>query len=233
MLAKLRATGKKSAPVSRPIPPTRQIMVVHLSDIHFGRHHRFSPGAAVGPGKLPSPGRASLLESLRKDLAGRPDPGCPVILCLTGDFAEIASADEFREAERFIKQLAAEKIFGQPRSLKNIFIVPGNHDLAHGPKESEDRWSPWAKFCNDTFGTNFAARDPTSRISFHDRVDDLGAIIVCLNSSEYVQKDTPEEKRGVIDEDQLNLAQEFLESLAPHRIESAIRIALIHHHPVA
>lgn len=80
-------------------------------------------------------GRASLLELLRKDLAGRPDPGCPVILCLTGDFAEIASADEFREAERFIKQLAAEKIFGQPRSLKNIFIVPGNHDLAYGPKE--------------------------------------------------------------------------------------------------
>src|SRR5207248_1977600 len=90
------------------------------------------------------------------------------IFCLTGDFAETASADEFREAESFIKQLANERVFGKAHGLKNIFVVPGNHDLAYGKKESEDRWSPWAKFYGDTFGENLPARNPLSRITFRD-----------------------------------------------------------------
>jgi 3',5'-cyclic AMP phosphodiesterase CpdA len=220
------------APGRLRVPETRQLNIIHLSDIHFGEHHRFSQLQPIGPGKLPATGRPSLADTLLQDLRDVPDPKCPVIICITGDLAEKAISDEFREAERFIKDLADKPILGQPRTLNNIFIVPGNHDLAYGNKHSEDRWTPWAKFCNDTFGTTFAPRESASRISFHDRVSDLGAIIVCLNSSEYVEKDTPEAMRGVVDVEQLDALSDFLKKIPTERLESAIRIALIHHHPV-
>jgi len=143
-----------------------------------------------------------------------------------------AGSDEFRQAETFIKELASENIFGKPRGLDHIFVVPGNHDVAFGARDSEDRWTPWAKFCSDTFGTKFAARDPLSRIAFHNRVHDLGAIILCLNSSEYVERNTPEAVRGLMDEEQLNKTKSFLESINKDQLESSIRIALIHHHPI-
>jgi 3',5'-cyclic AMP phosphodiesterase CpdA len=219
-------------PRASKVAETRQLVLIHLSDIHFGKHHRFSAPEAVGSGKVPNIGRGSLLESLRRDLGEKPDPNCPVIICITGDLAETGSASEFREAENFIKQLSTEMILGKARGLENIFVVPGNHDLAFGAKEAEDRWTPWAKFISDTFGKVFAARDPGSRISFHDRTSDLGAIIACLNSSEYVEKDTPEATRGLMDEYQLQLLKQFLKNIDPPRLESAIRIALIHHHPI-
>jgi len=229
---KPQSSKKKGARQGLAMPETRQIVIIHLSDIHFGPHHRFSSPPATGEGKLPSAGQISLLESLRREFAERPDPGCPVIICLTGDFAETASDEEFREAEAFIKQLANEQVYGSARGLKNIFVVAGNHDVAFVPKSPEDRWTPWAKFASQTFARPFEPRKPSSRVLFYDRVDDLGAIILCLNSSEYIQKDTPEEQRGSIDEDQLTRTKNFLESLDPKRVERAIRIALIHHHPV-
>lgn len=214
------------------ISETRQLAILHLSDIHFGEFHRFAANQAIGPGKLPQAGRGTLIESLRRDLAATPDPNCSVIVCITGDFAERATTEEFRDAEKFIKELASEKIFGSVLGLQNIFIVPGNHDLVFDAGEIEDRWTPWAKFCTDTFGKPFVARDPLSRISTHDRIKDLGAIIVCLNSAEYVQKQTPEAVRGTVDEAQLKHLKQFLKNIGSKRLESAIRIALIHHHPV-
>jgi 3',5'-cyclic AMP phosphodiesterase CpdA len=232
MAMKSRASHKENLPRARKIPETRQLMIIHLSDIHFGPHHRFSSPPATGDGKLPAAGQVSLLESLRRDLGAQSDPGCPVILCLTGDFAETASSDEFREAEAFIKQLAIEKVYGKAPGLENIFIVPGNHDVAYMPKKPEDRWSSWSQFCSQTFNRPFTAREPSSRVTFHDRYDDLGAIIICFNSSEYVEKGTPDEQRGSIDEDQLTRTKAFLDGLDSKRVERAIRIALIHHHPI-
>ena len=212
-------------------PATRQLAVVHLSDVHFGGFHRFAPGRAVGEGTLPSAGFPKLIDTLKKDLQGR-DLGCPVIVCITGDFAEIASAEEFEEAEQFIKELAQLEIFGKVRGLENIFVVPGNHDLIFDAGTAEGRWGPWSAFYQNTFGKALSARDPESRISFHNRVSDLGAVILCLNSSEYVKKGSPEAKRGSIDQAQLTKVKEFLKGIPQHELNSAIRIALIHHHPI-
>ncbi len=213
------------------ISDPKQLTIIHVSDIHFGEHHRFSPGKAVGPGNLPMEGHPELIDALVNDLAG-PDPDCPVIVCITGDLAEKSKPEEFREAEKFIKRLAQEKIFGRPRGLSNIFVVPGNHDTAFSATTVEDRWSPWTNFYNETFDKSFRPRDSRSRFSFHNRVDDLGAIILCLSSAEYVQQNTANERRGVINQDQLRKMKEFLNDIPSERLDSAIRIALIHHHPV-
>jgi 3',5'-cyclic AMP phosphodiesterase CpdA len=222
---------KPTGSVAFPGEITRQLVVVHLSDVHFGKLHRFSAGHAVGEGDVPARGMPKLIDTLRKDLQGN-DVGCPVIVCITGDFAEIASPDEFREAEKFIKELAKTEIFGSARGLENIFVVPGNHDLIFSAPEIEDRWGPWSIFYQNTFGKASSARDPESRFSFHNRVSDLGAIIVCLNSVEYVKFGSPDSKRGSIDQEQLEKLKQFLKSVPPDDLNSAIRIALIHHHPI-
>ena len=212
-------------------PETSQLLIVHLTDIHFGKHHRFNPGKAVGPGLLRKEGHPTLVDTLARDLSG-PDPGCPIIICITGDFSETGSAEEFRQAESFIKTLAEIEIFGKPRGIGNIFVVPGNHDVMFSASEPEDRWTSWTNFYNQTFSKLIAPRDPKARFSFQDRTGDLGAIIVCLNSAEYVQKDTPEAERGTIDQSQLAELKAFLDRVPEVERHRAIRVALIHHHPV-
>ncbi|WLB55849.1 metallophosphoesterase family protein [Bradyrhizobium japonicum] len=212
-------------------PETRQLTIVHLSDVHFGNKHLFMPKKAVGPGRLPRQGHPELIDTLIKDLKGN-DPGCPVIICITGDLAETGNPDEFRLAEQFIRKLGEEIVLGKPRGLDNIFVIPGNHDVLYDKKLPEDRWTNWTTFYNNTFGKTGSARDPSSRISFHDRIEDLGAVILCLNSAEYVEKDTPEQDRGAIDQDQLKKIKAFLKGISKKRLASAIRIALIHHHPI-
>jgi len=83
-----RGVGPRRIQKRRRIPKTQQLAIIHLTDLHFGDFHRFSAGAAVGPGKKPEVGRGSLIETLRRNLGDEPDPGCPVVICITGDFAE-------------------------------------------------------------------------------------------------------------------------------------------------
>ncbi len=68
---------------------TKQIVIVHLSDLHFGQAQIQSPanhnGRHSGTGRLPdASGKAA------EDL-DQPDPKCPVLLCITGDLAESAN----------------------------------------------------------------------------------------------------------------------------------------------
>jgi 3',5'-cyclic AMP phosphodiesterase CpdA len=210
-----------------------QVCVIHLSDLHFGAKHVFTE-KPVGPGRLP-PGEPTLLGTILNDLKGE-DPGCPVIVCITGDFAEKGDPTEFRKAEEFIRKLADAEILGKKRGIKNIFIVPGNHDLVYSDPLPEDRWTRWTDFYNHTFAetldTPLDSRDVNSRISFHNRISDLGVIVLCLNSAEYVEKGTSDERRGVISEAQLAKMKAFLQSIPSDQLETSIRIALIHHHPV-
>jgi 3',5'-cyclic AMP phosphodiesterase CpdA len=214
---------------------TQQLVIIHLSDIHFSnlekRPERFSPGRAVGEGALKKKGFPTFVEKLGEDLRGA-DPKCPVIACITGDLTETASDGEFKLAREFILQLAETPIFGQKRGLQNVFVIPGNHDVTYNLKTVEERWQNWTNFHNETLGTEFKRHQPADCVRVMDRVDDLGAVILCLNSAEYVENNTPEANRGQIGHDQLTRITEQLERISPERLGSAIRIALIHHHPV-
>src|SRR5215467_5773201 len=121
------------------LPATRQLLIIHLSDIHFGKQHRFDPPPTADGDTPKRAGYPQLLQKLVDDLKG-PDPGCPVIICVTGDLATAATYGEFQEAEEFLRGLASEKILGQPRGMDSIFLVPGNHDVEYDSRDVGKRW---------------------------------------------------------------------------------------------
>jgi 3',5'-cyclic AMP phosphodiesterase CpdA len=214
-----------------PVDDVRQLIIIHLSDVHFGGKHRFDPPATPG-GDVPQEREfPTLLEKLAEDLTGD-DPDCPVLFALTGDMAESGAYDEFKKAEAFVRGLTETSLLGRPRPLEDVFIVPGNHDVLFAAADLGERWQQWTEFHNRLRGTQIDREKPWECDVVEDRVDDLGAVIVTLNSAVHVQKGEPAQDRGQVDLNQLQLMQERLEAFDPERLRSAIRVALIHHHPV-
>src|SRR5579862_3106245 len=210
---------------------TKQVVIVHLSDLHFGRHHRFNPPPTTA-GDIPvRNGYPTLLEKLSEDL-DQPDPKCPTIICITGDVAETGDSKEFGDAELFIRQLANTKVFGHTHPLKDMFLIAGNHDAAYSGATPRERLTGYAQFLGGLTKTHTPADNPWSWPLLYDRTGDLGAIIVTLNSSIHVQKDKPDQDRGHLDIEQLTKLDDALKSVSPDRLHQAIKIALIHHHPV-
>lgn len=206
---------------------TRQLSIVHLSDIHFGETHRFDPPRTAAGDRPREPRHPTLLDSLVADLA-EDDPGCPVLFALTGDLAQTGSFAEFKQSEEFVRGLAGATTLGRPRGTDAVFMVAGNHDVLFTSADREERWQQWKAFCERVRGTGVDLDGPL----VHDRVDDLGAIVVTLNSSIYVERDEPDETRGRVDVAQLTRLRDELRAIDTERLESSIRVALIHHHPV-
>ncbi|MGF7178586.1 3',5'-cyclic AMP phosphodiesterase CpdA [Tunturiibacter psychrotolerans] len=99
---------------------TNQVVIIHLSDLHFGDKHRFNPPKTSSGDRPARAGYPTAPEKLTEDL-NHDDPKCPVIFCLTGDFAEYGKASEFGEAEVFIKGLCDAPAFGRKRGLDCMF----------------------------------------------------------------------------------------------------------------
>jgi 3',5'-cyclic AMP phosphodiesterase CpdA len=209
----------------------RQVEIVHFSDIHFGSGHRFVPPPTPDGDRGAPIGYPNLAQKLQEDFIGA-DPGCPVIVCITGDITTKASYDEFVEAEEFINSLMGSTIYGRTQSINSIFVVPGNHDVNYLGKTIGERWQPWTEFYNRLYNTNHKREDPWATAKVHDLIDDMGIVVLCLNSSIYVEKGTASERRGELDIKQLDRIKKELEAIPTLKLESAIRIALIHHHPV-
>ena len=102
----------------------KSVTILHLSDLQFGRNHRF---AGVDLGGLPNPYDTLLarlwddLQRLRKDHSLQPD-----LVIVTGDLAERGMHDELRAACEFLQRLTDEDHLGLVR--QRVAIVPGNHD---------------------------------------------------------------------------------------------------------
>ena len=208
----------------------RQVSVVHLSDIHFdacGRAHRFHPVITPSGDPATEDSFPSLADALKADLKG-PRRGHPVVVAITGDLTEKAKPEEFSAAERLIRELTSTPILGVPLSSRDVFVVPGNHDVvwdSTGPS----RWDPYCAFRRSVFGdrSNSAAPDGLTRV--HDRSQDLGLVVAEVNSCAFVQKKTKDAQRGRISTAAL---KELDASLSAINGRGAIRIALMHHHPV-
>jgi 3',5'-cyclic AMP phosphodiesterase CpdA len=210
---------------------TRQIHIVHLSDIHFGDRHTFNPELPASGGAVAVPGHPTVLQKLLEDLR-EPDPGCPVIVCITGDVATKASGEEFARTEEFVRGLAEAAVYGKVRGLESIFLVAGNHDVVFTGETERERCARWFDFTNRLLSRSEALGHPRDADEVRDLIDEIGVVVVCINSSMYVQQRTPDEVRGRIDHSQLDFIESQLERIEGDRLDSAIRVALIHHHPV-
>jgi len=210
---------------------SRQLVIIHLSDVHFGSRHSFNPPPTSEGDRPRERDYPTLLDKLREDLAEN-DPGCPVLIAVTGDMAQVGTFDELSEAEKFLRGLTDLPILGRQRSLDDVFLVPGNHDVLYTKSDVAERWHEWHGFYNRLRGLTLDPREPWALDAVADRVDDLGAVIVTVNSAIHVEQGKDDEIRGRVDQKQIEAIQQQLEAIDEQRLATAIRIALIHHHPV-
>ncbi len=224
----------------------KAITVLHISDMQFGKYHRF----AEKSGDLPNT-RDNLATRLIDDLKRlenqnqlRPD----LIIC-TGDLAEWGMAKEFADAFAFLGQLCQH--YSLPRS--RCIVIPGNHDINRSSCEAyfmeckadgEAPVFPWFpkwkhyKAAFDKFyagfpGITFDSGTPWS-LFVHE---DLNVVVAGLNSTmdegheAAVNADDRKDKghHGLCTEPQLDW---FKKRLSDPQFEGWLRIGAVHHNAI-
>lgn len=228
---------------------TSQIRIVHLSDLHFHSPesgdsvHRFAPLATPAGDPMASPGHPGLMDSLWQDWAspewaseritGHVGPlgHESVVVALTGDLTQTAAPAEFNLLDAFVTKLCQQTVFNHPITPKNIFVVPGNHDVVYGQTDVSARWQPYCTYYQRLKNHMVDPREPGALTRVIDR-SDIGLIVVELNSCAYVQRGTLDAQRGHIDDRSLAALRKQLEEIDTDKREKCVRIALVHHHPI-
>jgi 3',5'-cyclic AMP phosphodiesterase CpdA len=231
----------------------RQLSIVHLTDLHFGDYHAFQP--PLPPDGHPSvpAGWPKVLESLSRDWMfgtfadrgapptpsgfppsaiqadGRPDPNTRVIVAITGDLTQTARDTEFADADAFIRGCWTATITGWPMSPADVFVVPGNHDLQWAEATPVGRWLGFSNFYSGLVGRRIDPAKPEQLTRVIDQ-SSMGLIVAEINSAAYIQKAT--ENRGQVDQAAITSLRHELEAIDANARHRAIKIAMVHHHPV-
>ncbi len=231
----VRALEVAKTEVPRDTGLGKDIVLVHLSDIHFGKHavdlaemHRFAAN-----GKLRS---SKKLADHIVDECG-PAIGDPsrAFVIVSGDLGYQATDDEYAEVkgslEAIIERLAIDK--------SHVVLVPGNHDVNWklAGYKSEHRFDPFLGFVSTFYGDQFRQFYPsvTGDLTFlrvrpapHQifsihRFDKLGIVFVGFNSCVVEDQN---KHYGAIGQDQLDLVRNALKEVPPGNV----RVAVMHHH---
>jgi 3',5'-cyclic AMP phosphodiesterase CpdA len=221
----------------------RQIRILHLSDVHFGPHHRSAPEDSTAS----AAGIPPLLSLLRRDLVvanwtdeewATKRTGNPLIIAVTGDLTERAGDDEFRAATKFLTRLCDIPLLGSKRGVgrDRLFVVPGNHDVVFKATDVAARWKPYCGFHSALLG-NVGSRTPVTADDARNltRVIDLtdkGLVVAEINSCLYVHENTEDANRGQVDHAALASLETQLKAIPRRDLRNSIRVALVHHHPV-
>ncbi|MFC0512673.1 metallophosphoesterase [Mucilaginibacter angelicae] len=219
---------------------TNQIQILHLSDIHFGAHHICNPphdGASAGFPKL-----ADLIsEDLQSDFDGLISPkentDSPLIIAASGDFTQRAEHNEFVEAGNFLVKLTDQPLLGKKVARKNIYTIPGNHDVTFAASSHEERFQPYINFYNkfyENIRPTAASHHAEKLTQIHiDNLNGNKIFIVEINCSMYVQQGTVDSSRGQIDMESIRrLRLELTELAQKPDYNDYIKIAMMHHHVV-
>jgi predicted MPP superfamily phosphohydrolase len=209
-----------------------QILILHLSDLHFGAHSRFSSDLD----KLASMFNAAIGES-KNELSI--DTKINLII-VTGDIVESGLTEEFNIAKKFFDQIS-EKL---KLSHKYFIFIRGNHDICWddskravseqvGSDENEqDKRINKYKFEKfEKFREEFCGEQTNSNRLKHDGFiydfDDLKVSIAALNSCE-IESHRDEDHRGVLSIDQAQSAMDYWRA---KDYGGWIKIIAIHHNP--
>lgn len=238
-----------------------QLTIVHLSDLHFGKPHRFQAEVTPSGDRGSGLGIPRLVDSILTDLArrlweltgpvggsgpsaspalvdGMGQHSVRTIFAITGDLTETAAEGEFKEARELVQALHAAPAFQPPICADDVFIVPGNHDLAYAEVDASRRWASFCSFYEQHTGARRRSRptpiNPKAPQSLSRIIDqsENGLIVAEINSAAFVQKDSPESLRGHVDFETLERLQTELAKIPERARQNSIRVALIHHHPI-
>jgi 3',5'-cyclic AMP phosphodiesterase CpdA len=95
------------------------ILLLHLSDLHFGQYSRFAGRDLEGLGRTLSKN----VQQARQDLQIGPNVGLVIV---SGDLAETGLREEFRQAAVFLASLAEALDLDR----RQFVFCPGNHDIS-------------------------------------------------------------------------------------------------------
>lgn len=207
----------------------RSVTVLHLSDLQFGRFHRFL-GLDLD----------TLLHRLRADLREleKSHGLVPDLLIVTGDLAEWGKQAEFDDALRFVEELTKTLKIERDR----VVLIPGNHDVnrdlcrsyffeCKGRDQEATppyfrKWDNWTgffeRFYRDLPQLTFTESEPWTFFE----APDLRLVVAGLNST-MAESHQDEDHYGLVGEPQLEWFRERLESY-----EGWLRIGAVHHNVV-
>lgn len=231
----------------------RQLSIVHLSDLHFGPKHAFQPPLPPDGHPAVAKGWPTLLQCLSKDwtfgsFADRGPPPTPsgfppaqamadgqldmnrrVIIAITGDLTETASDTEFADAQAFIAGCSNATITGWKTRPSDVFVVPGNHDLQWDKKTPTGRWLAYSNLYGKLHDIRVDPDEPQGLTRLID-LSTQGLIVAEINSSAYIEKAV--ENRGQVDQAAVTYLRDQMERVDGEARRRAIKVALVHHHPV-
>ena len=220
------------------------IVILHLSDLHFGEHSRFAGKNHRRLGERF--GRAVKEEAQRQEV-----PPAPHLVIVTGDVAETARPDEYKDrALPFFNGLKGE-LGIKPECF--VFL-PGNHDVSWFDCESEElrlkklkrKYDPNApearkaldkvKFSDfDAFVTEFCGKPRGAQgeslacgATLH-LFDELGVAIAAMNSCEQ-ESHREKDHVGKLSEDQ---TQALMDRWHRSGEERWLKVVALHHNPIA
>ena len=217
-----------------------QIRILHVSDLHLGDTHRFQPDLTPDADRPAGRGHLSLASSIRSDLdslSGKRrwldnHTKCPLIVAATGDLTDNASSAEFQRARTFFDEIYSAPIVGSPISPETTFVVPGNHDVIYDEPDVGRRWFPYCDFYQDLFSHTCRPQEAYRLCRVRDLSEKLRIVVVELNTAFDVRKGSPDEKRGHVSAEDIDRIRDELDAIPKDRLGRAVRIAIMHHHPV-
>jgi 3',5'-cyclic AMP phosphodiesterase CpdA len=228
---------------------TRHVELIHLSDMHFGEGHRFSPPKTTSGGKASERGFPNLAESLVKDLRdpatdflqptivnGTSDApshfGMTRVLCLSGDFTKTGKDTEFAEAIDFVEQFKKPSPEGLGFKPEDIFVCPGNHDLDWNGATDKLRWARYTTFLNEIYPKKKFAPQGNDLFGSVIVSETAGIVVLSLNSEMEVRNLDINKTRGDLNTNQLEWAGKELENIPKKKLKEFIKVAMVHHHPI-
>jgi len=214
----------------------KPVLILHLSDLHFGKHSRFADCDPAELGKL-------FAQAVKEESTRRKFPAVNLVIT-TGDIAEAARPPEYNQALTFFNTLAQElKI-----SPINFVFATGNHDVSWTKctdLENElynelidkeefsrriefDKFYFFEKFLKDFYETEtrYWAHPLNEAQAFVYNFNDLSISVGVLNSCEQV---TNKKHEGQLNRKQ---AQALMDYWQKNKIAGHMKIVGVHHNPV-
>jgi hypothetical protein len=217
---------------------SESIYILHLSDLHFGPHSRFSRWETKELGHR-------LSHAVAAELRKRREAKEVSLVLVTGDIAEAALPKEYHLARGFFEGLAG----GLGLARQRFVFTPGNHDVCwprsqqaeldqaiegFDEQELRRRMDAYKFEFYDSFVKEFYGADSTdskvgdSRGAAIYNFEDLAISIATLNSCE-VESHRPADHRGELSSQQVQVVMNYWRGCDNGKW---IKIVCVHHNPV-
>jgi 3',5'-cyclic AMP phosphodiesterase CpdA len=213
------------------------VTILHLSDLQFGKNHRFFNSSVAEENFSFDTLLARLqadLQILKKDYSLQPN-----IVIVTGDIVEWGQKSEFDQALSFLNNLSS--FLNVPKSY--FVLTPGNHDINRKSCEAYfaecaadeqepslpylPKWKHFQNFCKRFYSDNCPEAELESLYRLIE-YPDLKITVANLNST-IKESHRNEDHYGWIGETQ---AQEIAEKLANKKKDGWFNIAAVHHNVI-